>query len=386
VGSRRQFGSARRLPSGRWQASYWHNGQRHVGTTTYQRKGDALAWLAEVETSVRHGTWADPEAGKVVFGEWAERWLAQQGHLRPKTLTGYEAVVRGRLRPALGSLPLTEIDRGVVQGLLTDMRQAGLAPGTVREARKVLSLVLSAAVEARMITVNPTGGLKIARGRREEMHFLDHGQIEALAQAITYPVSSRGGQGAAPWWRTEHPELGLLVRFAAYTGLRAGEIAGLRVRDLNLEASRAIVRATLAEVRGHGLVEGPPKTGRQRSVPLPEFLVEAIRSHVREMGEDDFVFQSPEGGPLRHHNFYTRHFLPATRQAGLDGLRFHDLRHSCAALLVGEGAHPRAVMERLGHSSITVTLDRYGHLFPHLEEALTAGLERSRSEALAKFP
>lgn len=386
MGSRRQFGSVRKLPSGRWQARYENEGQRYPAPVTFRSKGDAAAWLAETEASIRRGVWTDPDAGRVTLGEWAEHWLGHQPHLRPKTLTGYEAVVRGRLMPALGSLSLAEIDRGVVRGLLADMAGTGLAPGTIREARKVLSLILGAAVEARMITTNPAAGLKIARGRREEMRFLSHDQIEALAQAITSPASRGGGHGAAPWWRTDHHDLGLLVRFAAYTGLRAGEVAGLRVRDLDLEASRATVRATLAEVRGHGLVEGSPKTGRQRSVPLPGFLVEALRDHLRGKAQDDFVFCSPEGGPLRHHNFYVRHFLPATRQAGLDGVRFHDLRHSCAALLVAEGAHPRAIMERLGHSSITVTLDRYGHLFPHLEEALTAGLERSRSAALAQRP
>ncbi len=341
-----------------------------------------MAWLAETETSIRRGTWADPEAGKVTLGEWAERWLGQQGHLRPKTLVGYESVVHRRLCPVLGHLPLAEIDRETVRELLAGMANNGLAPGTVREARKVLSLVLGAAVEARLLPTNSAAGLKIARGSRTEMRFLGHAEIERLADAIAHPELRRAGHGAAPWWRAEYPELGLLVRFAGYTGLRASELAGLRVRDLNLRDARVVVGTTLAEVSGHGLVEGPTKTAKQRSVPLPGFLVEALTAHVAGKEPTDWVFTGPEGGPLRHHNFYLRHFLPATRQAGLEGVRFHDLRHTCAALLIAEGAHPRAVMERLGHSSITVTLDRYGHLFPHLEESLTADMERSRARSL----
>jgi Phage integrase family len=88
------------------------------------------------------------------------------------------------------------------------------------------------------------------------------------------------------------------------------------------------------------------------------------------------VFSAPDGGPLRHRNFYRRRFPPAVAEAGLpEGTRFHDLRHTCAALLIAQGAHPLAVMQRLGHSSITVTMNTYGHLFPELDEALTQGLD-----------
>lgn len=97
---------------------------------------------------------------------------------------------------------------------------------------------------------------------------------------------------------------------------------------------------------------------------------------------EDYVFTSPEGGPLRHSNFYRRHFRPAVERAGLPaGVRFHDLRHTYGGFLISEGAHPKAIMERMGHSSITVTLDRYGHLLPTLEEHLTEALNRSGKAA-----
>jgi integrase len=130
----------------------------------------------------------------------------------------------------------------------------------------------------------------------------------------------------------------------------------------------------MSEVNGR-LVFGPTKTYESRSVPLPRFLCDELVSLLARKGPEDFVFRGPEGGPRRHGNFYARHFKPAVRQAGLpDTVRFHDLRHSFAGFLIAEGAHPRAIMERMGHSSITVTLNTYGHILPGLEEQLTEAL------------
>ncbi len=144
------------------------------------------------------------------------------------------------------------------------------------------------------------------------------------------------------------------------------------------------MRESLADVKGK-LVFGPTKTYANRTVRLPGFLAEELATHLagRQHHSDHLVFTGPTGAPLRHNLFYMRHFKPAVVRAGLpQGLRFHDLRHTCAALLVAQGAHPKAIMERLGHSSIQVTLDRYGHLLPSLDERLTDGLEATYQASL----
>ncbi|MEX2652891.1 MAG: tyrosine-type recombinase/integrase [Acidimicrobiia bacterium] len=121
---------------------------------------------------------------------------------------------------------------------------------------------------------------------------------------------------------------------------------------------------------------GPPKTYQRRAVPIPQALVAELTTHLAGKAGRDFVFTSSRGGPLRHSNFYARHFKPAVLRAGLpEQTRFHDLRHSYAAMLIAEAAHPRAIMERMGHSTIQVTLGTYGHLFPNLEAALTDALD-----------
>jgi integrase len=138
----------------------------------------------------------------------------------------------------------------------------------------------------------------------------------------------------------------------------------------------------------HGRLHfGPPKNGRVRSVSLPGFLVEQVAAHLaaRPHEPDNFIFSAENGGPFRHSNFYGRAFKPAVSQAlpeHLHGLRFHDLRHTCAALLIAQGTHPKAISDRLGHSSISVTMDIYGHLFPEQDEKMAAGLDAVYQQAV----
>jgi integrase len=175
--------------------------------------------------------------------------------------------------------------------------------------------------------------------------------------------------------RDGYPEYGLLVRFAAYTGLRAGEIVALRVKSLDLMRRIVDVNASGSEAYGQ-LQIVPTKTYERRSVPIPRSLIDELAEQVAGCAPDEFVWRSPHGGPFRHGNWFKRHFKPALIRAGLPPhTRFHDLRHSYAAMLIGQGAHPRAIMERMGHSTITVTLDTYGHLLPKIDAALDDAID-----------
>lgn len=371
------FGSVRKLPSGRYQAR-WQTPDGDHHSTTFAHKADATAWLAAQQTDQGRGVALDHRRARVTVDEWAATWLATTVHLKPKTRVGYDSILRTHVLPSLGATKVAAIDRPRVDAFIAGMVASGAAPGTVRATRKVLRLVLETAVNAKALPANPCAGVKVPRSAKAEMHFLTADQVADLAQAIAHPERRTGGQGAAPWWRTEWPEYAVLVRFAAYTGLRAGELEALRVKRLDLLRGRVEVAETVGEVTGHGLVFGPTKTDQTRTVPLPRFLCDDLGTALVGKGGDDFVFPGPEGGPLRHRNFYARHFKQAVRQAGLpDTLRFHDLRHTFAGLLIAEGAHPRALMERMGHSSITVTLGTYGHLLPGLEQALTEALDRA---------
>lgn len=293
------------------------------------------------------------------FAEWADEWLATTVHLRARTRAGYVAALRTHVLPVFGELPIARIEQVDVRRFVADMIAGGAAPGTVRGARKVARPVFASAVGSGAIKVNPCDGVRVPRSDRHEMIFLSTAHVEALAESIT-------------------PPYGVLIRLAAYTGLRAGEIGALRVGRLDLLRRRIEVVESLAEEPWVGLVFGPPKTYERRSVALPPAMSEELATYLadRPREPDALVFGAPEGGPLRHRNFYPPCSAPAVARTGLpEQTRFHDLRHTCAALLVAQGAHPLAVMQRLGHSSITVTMNTYGHLFPELDESLTEGLD-----------
>ncbi len=176
----------------------------------------------------------------------------------------------------------------------------------------------------------------------------------------------------------------MLAATAAYLGLRWGELAGLRTERVDLLRRQVAVVEQLTEVNGV-LSFGPPKTAAgRRSVAVPTFLAGMLGEQLEERAEPvGLVFPAREGGPMRRGNFRRRAWATATKRAGLVGLRFHDLRHTAVALAIGQGAHPKAIQARMGHSSIVTTLDRYGHLFDGLDEQIAEGLDSVWRDARA---
>lgn len=355
----------------RWDVRYRDPGRRHR-TRTFHRKADAQRFANVVEADLARGDWLDPQLGKEIFDEWVSRWLPTIAGRSAKTRESYESIVRRHLMPRFENVPVARIDHSAVLALMAELTAQGAGAGTVKNVRDVLRLILELARRSGAIKANPVDGAKAPTKPPQEMVFLNGDQIMTLAEEITHPpLKPRGGEHRRP----SFPERGLLVRFAAFTGLRAGEITALRVEALDLMRGRVQVLTSATEAYGK-LQFGPPKTYQRRSVPIPRTLADELTPHTGGKDTKDFVFTSSRGTPVRQSNFYARHFKPAVLRAGLpDETRFHDMRHSYAAMLIAEGAHPRAIMERMGHSTIQVTLGTYGHLFPSLEAALTEALD-----------
>jgi len=163
--------------------------------------------------------------------------------------------------------------------------------------------------------------------------------------------------------------------------MRAGELTALKRRRVNLEAGAIDVVEAMGEVGG-SLVTGPTKTGKRRTLRIPPFLVDVLAQQMAEFPSPDYLFTATKGGPVRHRNFSARHFCPAVERAGLlEELRFHNLRHTCAALMIASGCHLQEVKTYLGHSSIRVKSDRYGHLFPKAAESIRDRLQESFQKA-----
>lgn len=234
------------------------------------------------------------------------------------------------------------------------------------------------AVRSGVVKTNPVLDAKAPRAQKSEMVFLNEDQVMALAEEIQDPPALQRG---ASHREGGYPNYATLIRFAAFTGLRAGEIGALKVSKINLLRGRVEVSESADEANGKFNV-GPTKTYSRRSVGLPAPLVGELTQHLAGKSQSDFVFDGPDGGPLRRSNWYPHHFKPAALRSGCpSATRFHDLRHTYGAFLIAEGAHPRAMMERMGHSTINVTLGTYGHLFPAIDAELDVTLGKRFTKA-----
>ena len=326
---------------------------------TFRRKVDAEKFLATVESAKLRGAWTDPAAGRTTFAAWLEEWWGSAADLRPSTVSRDEAYFSSYILPRFGAVPLAAIRQPDVQAWVAELSGRGFKPATVVKAYQLLGRTMTAAVNADMLPRSPCRAVRLPRVEREEMRFLNPAQVATLADVI-------GSRYRA------------LVLLGAYGGLRIGELAGLRRSRVDLLRGTVTVAEIVVEVGGV-LHIGPPKTrASRRRVGLPRFVVEELAAHLAGPGDPEaFVFTAPQGGPLRVHGFRARVWRPATRAAGVDGLRIHDLRHTAVALWIAAGANPKEVSARAGHASVSFTLDRYGHLYPEADTAL-----RDRLDAL----
>jgi len=283
--------------------------------------------------------------------------------------------------PRWGTVTIGDVRRADVLVWSNTLGASGMSAASVRHAVGTLQRILRFAVDHEALPSSPIERLRLPTPKPAKVKPLTVKEVESLAEAIESPEYALGGHGAAPpRHRLHRPDLALWVRLGAYCGLRAGEVLALRRESIDLERRAVIVDHSVSDVNGH-LVIGPTKTGQTRAVPIPESLIADLRDHLARRVEpepDALVFTSEAGGLVSHSNWYRNYFRPAVKRAGLpENVRFHDLRHTYASLLIAQGAHPRAIMERLGHSSIQVTLGTYGHLFPTLDEALTSRLDEA---------
>ena len=341
-----------------WQARYRDRSGRQR-TRTFAAKADAQRFMASAEADLARGTWTDPALAKVRFATYSARWRKSVAHLRPATLVNLDSRLSRHVLPAFGRWPIGNIDPADVRAWVSQLVESKLAPSTVVAIYRVLARIMATAEVDGMIPRTPCRGIKLpSQTGRTEMCFLSAAEVSRLADAID------------PRYRT-------LIFTAAYTGMRWGELAGLRTERVDLLRASVQVSEALTEVYGH-LAVGPTKTGKRRAVSMPRFLSDMLSNHIIDYpSTDGYVFTSRKGGPLRR-SFYPRDFKPAVFRAGLPReLRFHDLRHTCAALLIAQGAHPKEIQERLGHSTIQLTFDRYGHLLPSLDNRLRDGLDEA---------
>lgn len=335
-----------------WLARYRApDGRQH--SKTFHRKIDAEKWLRAEESAADRGAWVDPQGGSILYQEWADRWFAGLVDLKPKTHAGYRWLLDSKVLPTFGHLPLKSITTAAVRGWMSEMAEEEFSASGVRQARQVLHASLKQAVDDGVIVSNPVERVKPPTVRPRRQRFLTADELTRLADSAD---EIQPGGGAVVW-------------FLGWSGLRWGETAALR--HGSIDGRRVHVREAVAEVRGRAIF-GTPKTHEERTVFVPEFVVERLPTR----GEpDDLVFTAPRGGVIRSSNFRNKVWNPAVEVSGLAPLIIHDLRDTAASLAISAGASIKAVQRMLGHASAAMTLDVYGGLFTEDLEELADRLE-----------
>lgn len=348
------------------------NGQKVCLASGYATKTAAKDKMTELRADDLRGESLVPRGGEMLLGEWLDAWLpAYEVSLKPSAMHSELSRIANHIRPLLGHVPLADVDHLVVQRWVADLlrgrgpvaagskrKRRVLSPKTVRNCHGLLYKLMQAAVKAKLIRGNPCIETALPAKVHHEMRFLTEPEAERLLAAM--PAH----------WRP-------LVLLLVSTGLRWGEAIGLRVGrvDVLAKPARLTVVEQLQELASTGeIVFVSPKSERsRRTVTFTAKVAEALAGLVLG-GRTAMVFRAPQGGYVRTRNF-RRTWKRATAAAGLEGLRIHDLRHTHAAWLISAGVALTAIQHRLGHSSIAVTSDLYGHLLPAVDEGILAAVE-----------
>jgi integrase len=353
--------------NGRWELRYRDPSGR-PRRMRFATKREARDFSSDLRVRSQLGTWTSPETGRLTLERWVNEWWATVVHLRPATKVRYERDVRLHVLPRFGVTQLARISPRDVRAWVAEMTAAGNRASAVRLRFSVLRKILADAAATEMIPRNPCNSVRPPADSRSDVVILGPAEVRDLADAVN------------PWSRS-------WIWFAAHSGLRWSEMLGARRRDLDLLRRTVSVRQQIIEVNGRFLGFGEPKTAAgKRTVDLPAFLCAMIEEQLAERaqpGPDGLVFVNTRGNPPHTSSFASQTWLKARRAIGRPDLRWHDLRHTAVALAIAQGAHPKAIQERMGHASITITLDPYGHLFPALGRQVAEGLDRVCRESIA---
>jgi len=332
-------------------------------------KKDAEKRLSEILHQLDNGTFIKP--GKTTFGEYLEKWLSDYAkpNLSPRGFERYQGIITKHLIPDFGSITLTQLKPEHLQKHYTDKLNNGLSAGTVRYHHAVIHKALQTAVKWGLINRNVADGVDVPRARHNEMQTWDEYEINRFLEAAKN----------SPYYA--------LFYTALYTGMRRSELLALRWCDVDFIFSQISVSRSLHHLKDGSYIFTQPKSAKsKRTISLSSFAIVALHEHRNKqeairaplgitLKDDDLVFSTLEGKPLRP-NTITRAWNTIAQNAGVKIIRLHDARHSHASLMLKAGIHPKIVQERLGHSTIAMTLDTYSHVTPGLQQAAAESFDR----------
>ena len=359
-----------RKSDGRWVASFLPDGERKRRYFYGKTRKEAYEKLQKALQAQKQGTLTKgrPQTVKQFLEHWLED--VHKEHVRLNTYRIYRQYLEKHVFPVIGHIQLQKLSPEHIQELYALKLKEGYAAETVRGIHRMLHKAFEDAVNWNKMSYNVCGKGKVKQPRpvKYEAHPLTKEQAKQLLQV------AKGGL------------LEGLITLAVATGMRRGELLGLRWHDINFDEGSLQVRHTMDRAGRYGIIEGDPKTEKsKRRIFLPQFVLEALKiQRIRQLEakekagsawqERDIVFSNELGG-FTEPTHLNRRFKKLLADAELPDMRFHDLRHSAATILLGMGVNPKLVQELLGHSQIAVTMDRYSHVLPSMQKGMMGGLD-----------
>jgi integrase len=334
--------------------------QGHHVSKYFKTQSEARQYLQTIQSQIQDGlTFL---GAKTTLSEFLEEWLkSYKQSVRSKTYFQYVQIVHQHINPVLGTIKLRDLRPDEIQSFYNAKIESGTSPRSVLIIHAVLHRALNLALRWGLLGRNPAQAVSRPKFKRKEMKTLNDSQVRTLLSA------SKGSRNEALFW------------LAVTTGMRQGEILGLKWSDLEWANKRLHVQRQLQRLKDGGLVFSEPKSAAgKRAIVLSSTIIVKLREHLnlqqqerQQAGnrwqENDLIFPSTFGTPLDHRNLY-RDYKELLKEAGLPDIRFHDLRHTAATLMLQQGVHPKVVQERLGHADISLTLNTYSHVLPSMQE------------------
>jgi integrase len=351
-------GSVYKRKDGLWVAQVTIQG-KHV-SKYFKMQSEARIWLQSTRTQIQDGLTL---AGAQTFlKDFLEHWLkSYASSVRPNTIRSYAGVIQYHILPALGNIKLKDLSIDRIQMFYNNETENGTSPRMVQYIHSVLRRSLNFALRWGLLVRNPALGAIRPKLLKTEMKTLNGDQVRVFLSA------AKGTRNEALFW------------IAVSTGLREGEILGLKWSDLDWKTKRLQVKRQLQRLKSEGLVLTEPKSAAgKRLIILSSATLTVLQKHLNlqqeekmfageNWQENDLIFPSTLGTPLDPSNM-SKDFKDTLKMARLPNIRFHDLRHTAASLMLLQGIHPKIVQERLGHSDISLTLNTYSHVIPTMQE------------------
>jgi integrase len=358
-------GSVRQLANGRWQGKTSYidaAGRRHQPSVVLDTRKAVVAWLHQQHDAQNRGQQAD--VGKRTVETWLDEWLTlKKPHLEARSHDACEQHVRLHLKPIVGRIHLGKLRPFHIASLYSALADKGVSPAMQRHVGVTLTTALHDAVRQGYLSNNPARVIKKPKSKRPEIHPLDSNQVRSFLAA------------------TATDRLHALYVLALDTGMRQGELFGLHWPEIDFTSGLVTVKQSLEERQGHHRLKEPKTSSSRRRIVATPATMAALNTHRQQQlaaghyQTDGLVFTNSKGGFLNKGNFRNRSFAAALRRAGLSPIRFHDLRHTAATLMLLNGINVKAVAATLGHKDAFMTLNVYAHVLPQMNEERVAVMQ-----------